>query len=421
MGTTIHDGRSQWQGNKVVRCGTFVPSRTPWDTSTIEAMRAKASEDVLDPWLETLWERGGTDLLLTSGAPPFVRVDGSLVRLEDAADLDSDAIERVVSGVVGPEMMKEFEADQDVDFSFSWRDLARFRGNAFRQRGTVSLALRLIPLGIPSFGVLGLPPIIEQLVKVPHGLILVTGPTGSGKSTTLASMIDWINTNRACHILTIEDPIEYMHTHKQSAVTQREIGSDSPAFDRALRAALREDPDVLLVGEMRDPESIQTALTIAETGHLVLATLHTNDTGQALDRIVDVFPAERRQQIQVQLSATLAGVIYQRLLPRVNGGLVAAFEVLLADHAVRNLVREGKARQLRNVLTTRQSEGMQTLESCLADLVMNGDISMETAEGVSLFPQDIARLIETRMAQAAAAAAAQTAAAGRNGSRRRGV
>jgi len=368
-------------------------------------MRSKVLEDVVDPWLETLWDLGGTDLLLTAGAPPFIRVDGSLTRLEDAEPLDSDAIEKIVASMAGTELMKQYKAEADIDFSFSWRDQARFRGNAFRQRDTCSLALRLIPLAIPNFKDLGLPPVIEQLVKVPHGLILVTGPTGSGKSTTLAAMIDWINTNRSCHILTIEDPIEYLHTHKQSAVSQREIGHDSPSFDRALRAALREDPDVLLVGEMRDPESIQTALTIAETGHLVLATLHTNDTGQALDRIVDVFPAERRTQIQVQLSATLAGVVYQRLLPRATGGLVAAFEVLLADHAVRNLVREGKSRQLRNVLTTRQGEGMQTLEMCLAELVMSGDLALEAAEAVSLYPTEISRQIETRMQMAAAAAA----------------
>jgi twitching motility protein PilT len=378
-------------------------------------MRAKPFDDVLDPWLETLWDRGGTDLLLTSGAPPFLRVDGSLIRLEDAPVLDGDIIEQIVLRLVNEDMATAYKAEHDVDFSFGWRELARFRGNAFRQQRSCALALRLIPLGIPSFDILGLPPVVEQLVRVPHGLILVTGPTGSGKSTTLASMIDWINEHRAAHILTIEDPVEYLHTHKHSAVTQREVGTDTPSFERALRAALREDPDVLLVGEMRDPESIQTALTIAETGHLVLATLHTNDTGQALDRIVDVFPAERRTQIQVQLSATLAGVIYQRLLPRTDGGLVAAFEVLLADHAVRNLVREGKSRQLRNVLTTRQADGMQTLEMSLAELVMNGSISMDVAEGTSLYPNDISRIIETRMLAAAAAAGP----VGRNGSRRR--
>jgi twitching motility protein PilT len=219
--------------------------------------------------------------------------------------------------------------------------------------------------------------------------VLVTGPTGSGKSTTLASMIDWINTNRRCHIITIEDPVEYMHHHKQSAVNQREIGPDATDFHSALRSALREDPDVLLVGEMRDPESIGVALSIAETGHLVFATLHTNDTAQALDRIIDVFPGERRDQIQVQLSSTLQAVVYQRLLPRNHGGLVAAFEILRANHAVRNLIREGKTQQLRNVVSTHQSEGMQTLEMSLTGLVADGIVDHELAVGYSLYPKEV--------------------------------
>jgi twitching motility protein PilT len=217
----------------------------------------------------------------------------------------------------------------------------------------------------------------------------VTGPTGSGKSTTLASMIDWINTHRRCHIITIEDPVEYLHHHKQSAINQREIGPDADDFYSALRSALREDPDVLLVGEMRDPESISVALSIAETGHLVFATLHTNDTGQALDRIIDVFPAERRDQIQVQLASTLQAVIYQRLLPRTHGGLVAAFEVLRANHAVRNLLREGKTQQLRNVVATHSAQGMQTLEQSLTGLVADGIIDFELALGYSLYPKEV--------------------------------
>jgi twitching motility protein PilT len=372
--------------------------------------------DMLTPWLETLWDKGGTDLLLTTGAPPFIRVDSQMTRLPDAPDLDSDTIEQIVLGLVSDEMAAHYKADHDVDFSFSWEGLARFRGNAFRQRRHAALALRMIPARIPSFDELGLPPVIEDMIKVPHGLILVTGPTGSGKSTTLASVIDWLNQNRQCHILTIEDPIEYVHQHAKSAVSQREIGTDAPSFERALRAALREDPDVLLVGEMRDPESIQTALTIAETGHLVLATLHTNDTAQALDRIVDVFPADRRPQIQVQLAATLTGVVYQRLVPKIDQGLTAAFEIMIADAAVRNLVREGKTRQLRNTLTTRQGAGMQTLEMSLAELVLSDTITMETATSVSLYPGEIERHVEMRrQADAAAAAAAAAAASGKNG------
>ena len=384
--------------------------------------RATVSVDpaggMLTPWLETLWDRGGTDLLLTAGAPPFVRVDGKMSRLPDAPELDSETIEQIVLSLVTDELATQYKAEHDVDFSFSWEGLARFRGNAFRQRRHCALALRMIPVRIPSFAELGLPPVVEEMIKVPHGLILVTGPTGSGKSTTLASIIDWLNNNRRCHILTIEDPIEYVHSHINSAVSQREVGTDAPSFERALRAALREDPDVLLVGEMRDPESIQTALTIAETGHLVLATLHTNDTGQSLDRIVDVFPADRRPQIQVQLAATLTGVIYQRLVPKVDQGLTAAFEIMVADGAVRNLVREGKTRQLRNTLTTRQGEGMQTLEMSLAGLVLAGTIDMETAIGVSLYPKEIERHVDmVRQAEAAAAAAAAAKKNGRVGRR----
>ena len=220
----------------------------------------------------------------------------------------------------------------------------------------------MIPSDIPTFDELGLPPIAEWIARLPRGLVLLTGPTGSGKSTTLASIIDRINATRALHILTIEDPIEYVHTHNVSAVNQREIGVDSPSFERALRSALREDPDVLLVGEMRDLESIQLALTLAETGHLVFSTLHTNDAAQAIDRIIDVFPAFRQEQIRVQLAASLGAVIAQRLVPRIGGGMVASFEVLVANHPVRNLIREGKTNQLLNVITTNQQEGMCTME-----------------------------------------------------------
>jgi twitching motility protein PilT len=236
---------------------------------------------------------------------------------------------------------------------------------------------------------LGLPPIVESLVELPMGLVIVTGPTGSGKSTTLAAMIDHINRYRRCHVVTIEDPIEYVHANHRSAVSQREVGTDTQSFTRALRSVLREDPDVLLVGEMRDQESIATTLTIAETGHLVFATLHTNDSAQAIDRIVDIFPSDRRDQIQVQLASTLEGVIYQRLVPRIGGGLVAAYEVLMANHAVRNLVREGKTRQLRNVVSTHQSEGMQTLEMGLNALMAEELIDYETALRVSLYPKEL--------------------------------
>ena len=344
---------------------------------------------VLDSYLQEVWDRKGTDLLLTAGAPPMARIDGLMQPL-NGTNLEPDQIEKVVSDTLSPELMEHFNTSKEIDFSFNWQGQARFRVNCFRQRGSMSMALRLIPFAIPTFDDLGLPPIVERFVKLPHGLILVTGPTGSGKSTTLASMIDYINKHRALHILTIEDPIEYVHHHNKSAVNQREIGEDTISFQRALRSALREDPDVLLVGEMRDLETIQFALTIAETGHLVFATLHTNDTAQALDRIVDVFPSGQQSQIRVQLANSLAGIIYQQLLPRSGEeGRVATFEVLVANHAIRNLIKEGKTNQIRNVVATGQKEGMQTLEASLSKLVAENAITYEDATARSLYPNEI--------------------------------
>ena len=349
--------------------------------------------DVIEPWLRLLWEQGGTDLCLSAGSPPRLRVDGRLRPIEGEQALDGDAVAKIVGSLLDAELMDTLADRKDVDFAFSWGDHARLRGNAFTQRGEMALALRMIPSRIPSFQELGLPGACTHLSHIPRGLVLVTGPTGSGKSTTLASMIDYINETREVHVLTVEDPIEYVHNHKRSVVNQREIGVDSDSFTRALRSALREDPDVLLVGEMRDLESIQIALTMAETGHLVYATLHTNDAATALDRIVDVFPSDRQDQIRVQLAATLAAVIAQRLVPRADHGQVAAFEVLMATNATRNLVREGKTNQLRNVMTTGQQEGMVTLEMSLGRLVQAGVITYEAALGVSVFPKDLDRVL----------------------------
>ena len=345
---------------------------------------------VLDSWIATLFERQGSDLLLTADSPPRMRVDGNLAPLDGAPLLGADDIDRIVHDQLGEALGRRFDEEREVDFSFSWHDRARLRGNAFHQRGSAALAMRIIPMQIPTIAQLGLPPVVVDLIAKPHGLILVTGATGSGKSTSLAAMVDHINSWRPCHILTVEDPIEYVHRNKRAAVTQREIGDDATSFPRALRSALREDPDVLLVGEMRDPESIGAALTIAETGHLVLATLHTNDTAQAIDRIIDVFSAEARPQIQVQLAATLLGVIYQRLLPKLGGGRIAACEVMVANPSVRNLIREGKSRQLRNVVSTHLAEGSRTLERSLSELIAAGLIDYETAAAVSLFPREIA-------------------------------
>ena len=352
-------------------------------------MSPAAKAPVLDGFLSYLWDRNGSDLLFTADSPPLARIDGSLYPVDDTDPLTGEDVAALVKALLPKEQHDVFVQGREIDFSFGWEGKARFRANAFHQRRNVALSIRLIPFEIPTFDDLGLPPIVNQLVTLQQGLILVTGPTGAGKSTSLASMLDWINANRRAHILTIEDPIEYVHHHRLSAVNQREVGDDTESFERALRSALREDPDVLLVGEMRDLESIAIALTIAETGHLVFATLHTNDTAQAVDRIVDVFPGDRQDQIRVQLANTLVAVLHQRLLPMIDGGRAAAFEVLIANHAVRNLIREGKSRQLRNMIVAGQQEGMQTLEMALNDLVARGLITYEDALGHALLPTEI--------------------------------
>jgi twitching motility protein PilT len=343
----------------------------------------------IDELLDGLWRAGGTDLLLTAGLPPQYRVRGELRSVPKEATLSGPDTEALLAEVLNPAQFSAFATRHEYDFSFSWRNEARIRGNAFTQRDQVTLALRMIPRRIPTMQELGLPPVLTDFTRQHQGLVLVTGPTGSGKSTTLAAMIDQINTHRACHILTIEDPIEYVHEHKRSAISQREVGSDTASFPDALRAALREDPDVVLVGEMRDLESIRFALTIAETGHLVFATLHTNDTAQALSRIVDVFPGDQQAQVRVQLAAALTGIVYQRLLPRTGGGMIAAYEVLVATSPVRGLIKDGKTHQLRNTLLTGQRDGMVTFEQSLSALVQRNLISYEDALARSLYPKDI--------------------------------
>jgi twitching motility protein PilT len=343
----------------------------------------------IERYLAAVWERGGSDVLITTNSPPLMRVEGQLIPMPGEPALDADDVTRVVLGVLSEDLKTELRANKEVDFSFSYNGVARFRANCFFQMGTLAMSLRMIPLKLPTFEELGLPPAVEYFSNLPQGLVLVTGPTGSGKSTSLAAMIDYINIHRRCHIITIEDPVEYVHTHKSSAVSQREVGNDTHSFSRALRAALREDPDVILVGEMRDPETVQFALSIAETGHLVFATLHTNDAPQSLDRISDMFPSERQNQIRVQLASCLAGVISQRLIPRVGGGMIAAFELLIANSAVRALVREGKTHQIRNILAAGRAEGMCTLETWLNHLVANGLITYDDAVARSVHPKEI--------------------------------
>lgn len=355
---------------------------------------ASSDMKLVDPWLQVLWDQGGTDLLVAGGSAPRIRVNGRLIPIEGAAPLSAAEVAAMSFPLLSDGQRDIFDGQMDVDFAFSWRDLARVRGSVFTQRGQAAMSLRIIPSKIPHFDELGLPWAADWVAKQPRGFVLVTGPTGSGKSTTLASIIDRVNETRAAHILTIEDPVEYVHNHKMSAVTQREIGLDSPSFDRALRSALREDPDVMLIGEMRDIDSIQIALTMAETGHLVFATLHTNDAAQAIDRIIDVFPAWRQEQTRVQLAASLSAIIAQRLIPKVGGGMVAAFEVLIATSPVRNLIREGRSNQLANVMFTNAKDGMQVLETDLARLISSGTVTYEDAFAASAHPKELMRALE---------------------------
>jgi twitching motility protein PilT len=361
-----------------------------------------------DPVLVTLLQAtvnsGASDLHVTVGRPPTARRDGTLVSFENVKVLDHADTERMVMSLLNADQVDELQHNKQVDFSFGISGLGRFRANAYNQRNSLALALRVIPFRVRSLEELGCPRSCTTLLNRPYGLVLVVGPTGSGKSTTLAAMIDRINETKPVHILTIEDPVEYLHQHKTAMINQREVGTDAVSFEQGLRSALREDPDVILLGEMRDLESIQIALSLAETGHLVFGTLHTNDASQALDRMVDVFPAEKRDQIQTMLAGSLQGVISQRLLPASSGGRVAAYEVLMGTEAVRNLIREGKSRQLRNVVATGGPEGMQTIEMDLARLVSAGLVTMDMAQSISAYPAEIQAQVSTLRSQAQAAA-----------------
>ncbi len=324
-------------------------------------------------------DRNASDIHFTVGIPPTYRIDGGLVSTLERRLTQEDTA-YLVKQVLGEKRMKTLDETGEIDFSYSISNVGRFRVNAFKQRGSYAMVLRIIPLRIPSMEELGLPKVTDELTKLPRGLILVTGPTGSGKTTTLASVINKINSERRCHIVTLEDPLEYLHSHKKSIVNQREVGSDTESFANALRGALREDPDVILVGEMRDLETISIAITAAETGHLVLSTLHTNGAAKTIDRIVDVFPPYQQQQIRVQLAAVIEAVISQQLLPKASGkGRVAAHEVMVASPAIRNLIREGKIHQIDTVIQTSSALGMQTMDTSLVNLYRRGEITKETA------------------------------------------
>ena len=349
----------------------------------------------IDDLLERTVARGASDLHVTVGTSPTIRVHGRLERLEELERLTPEDTQRLLYRIMSTEQQKHFEIKRQLDLSYAIPGLARFRVNIYFQRESLGAAFRLIPAELKTLEDLGLPPQLRELATKPRGLVLVTGPTGSGKSTTLAAVIDEINRTRSDHIMTIEDPIEFLHRHKRCIVNQREIGPDATSFAEALRGALRQDPDVILLGEMRDLETIATALTAAETGHLVFATLHTQDAPSTVDRLIDVFPGAQQEQVRVQIAGTLEGIVTQALLPTVDGsGRVAALEILVPDDAVRNLIRQAKVEQIYSIMQTGSSKGMQTLEQALADLVVRGAISKDTALARSSRPDQLLGLLQ---------------------------
>lgn len=344
-------------------------------------------------FLQNVIDSKASDLHLIAGLPPTLRINGELTPIPAVGVLTPDQIAELLKGVLAAEQVERLSVNKEIDFSLNFSDRGRFRVNAYTQKGSLAAAFRLIPIQVPDIDSLGLPKILHSFTSLRQGLVLVTGPTGHGKSTTLAAMINEINKNRAVHIVTIEDPVEFIFRPEKAIISQREMRSDTHSWEIALRSALREDPDVVLVGEMRDYETIAAALTVAETGHLVFATLHTNSAAQSIDRIVDVFPDEQQKQIRLQLSNTLEAVFSQRLIASPIKGRVVAYEVMLGTTAVKTAIREGKTHQIESILETSQEVGMSTIERSLAELVKDGTITMEVAQSWSLRPEELARLV----------------------------
>lgn len=344
----------------------------------------KASELELNKLLSVVLERDASDLHLMVGEPPVIRVDSQLIRLDNYQVLSNDNIADLLEVLLVPSQKKMFDLNMNVDFSYAFKDNVRFRVNAYKQKGVLGIAMRAIPNHIKTLEELGLPPILKKFTEKKQGLVLMVGPTGHGKSTALAAMINEINKTRSEHILTIEDPVEFVFTPAQSIISQRELYLDTPDFPLALKAALREDPNVVMVGEMRDLDSVGAALTIAETGHLVFGTLHTNDAAQSIDRIVDVFPAFQQPQIRSQLASVLIGVVSLRLLPKIGGGRVPAYEIMVSNHAVRNVIRDNKVYEIPNIIHTNLDEGMVPLDKTLAILVKQGIVEFEVAQNFVL-------------------------------------
>jgi len=343
-------------------------------------------------YLDYAISKNASDVHITEGVPVTLRVDGKLFSIPEVEAVTAAKSKELISGFTSEEALSLLDQKKEIDFSFGYQTM-RFRVNVYYQKGSIAASLRLIPSKIRTFRELGLPPILEKFTEQSQGFVVISGPTGSGKSTTLAALIDKINEERRSHIITIEDPIEYVFEHKKGIVSQREIGQDTNTFARGLRSALREDPDVVLVGEMRDLETIDAALTMAETGHLVFTTLHTNSAAQTADRIVGVFPPHQQQQVRSQLASVLLGVVSQRLIPRVNGGRVMAAEIMISNSAIRSLIREGKIHQIPNIIQTSASEGMISLDKVLSELVSRGEISMEDALSWSLDPKSFKMMV----------------------------
>ncbi len=343
--------------------------------------------------LEEVIKKKASDLHLQVSLPPMLRVDGVLTPVSGGEPLTEESIETLIFAILDDDQKQILLKDKEFDFSFAFGDLGRFRVNAFHERGNLAAALRLIPNEILTIEQLGLPQIVNKFADYPRGLVLITGPTGSGKSTTLAAIIHKINMERPAHIITIEDPIEFTHKSKKSVIVQREVHYDTYSFSAALRSSLREDPDVVLIGEMRDLETIAAAITIAETGHLVLATLHTNSAAQSIDRMIDVFPPHQQPQIRAQLSNILMAICSQRLVPGIGGGRIAASEILVATPAVRNIIREGKSHQLEAVIQTGAEFGMQSMDKTLVSLIHNGTITYDDARSVAVDIEELDRLM----------------------------
>ncbi len=391
------------------------PARTTPQSARLGVDQLRDGDLSLDTVLREMVRLGASDVHLTVGAPPMVRVSGSLHALPGFSVNDGESLRRVLYSILTQRQRERFENDLELDLSYSVRGLARFRVNLYQQRESLGAALRVIPYEIKALEDLGIPPIVASFAGLPRGLVLVTGPTGSGKSTTLASIVDLANRSREDHIVTVEDPIEFLHRHKRCIVNQREVGQDTWSFANALKHVLRQDPDIILIGEMRDLETISVALTAAETGHLVFATLHTQDAAQTIDRIIDVFPAEQQGQVRTQLGASLQGVVCQTLCKRQHGaGRVVATEVLIATPAIRNLIREGKTHQIYSTMQAGSKQGMHTMDQHLADLVRTGKITYEVGLEKCHHMEDFNRLTgrTTAMNQGAAMLDASMPAAG---------